>query len=164
MAPSFCGDHPSAIVASSLETSSGTIMQWKEMIQLSRTSCSGIVISLNGHTVALTGKVSIRGEHLFRPELISILVRKNAEYKDDVSRKVSLLVHGDLSSQLVVNEWEQHSQKLEQVKREAARGHHICVVSSRGLTSLVAGDTAKCHLWRYLNRREETDLPTRSRR
>jgi hypothetical protein len=69
---------------------------------------------------------------LLRPELILLLVAARAVYKPDVSRRVSLQVHGDMSSQHVVNEWEQHSQKLELVKSQAGRGNHICVVTSKG--------------------------------
>lgn len=102
-----------------------------------------------GKTVALTGKVLVRGKHLLRPELILLIVAARAVYKPDMSRRVSLLVHGDLSGQHVVNEWEQHSQKLELVKSEARRGNHICVVTSRGLSDLLDGSPADCQLWRY---------------
>lgn len=104
---------------------------------------------MGGQTIALTGKVSVRGKHVLRPQLIELLELAGATYKDDLSRNVSLLVHGDLSSQHVVNEWEQHSQKLEFVKAEARSGHHICVVTARGFSDLLSGTTAECQLWRY---------------
>lgn len=104
---------------------------------------------MGGQTIALTGKVSLRGKHVLRPQLVEMLEHAGATYKDDLSRKVSLLVHGDLSSQHVVNEWEQHSQKLEFVKVEAEGGRHICVVTARGFSDLLSGLTAECQLWRY---------------
>lgn len=114
-----------------------------------KTTCTGTVTSLGGRTIALTGKISVRGKHILRPQLIEMLQRAGAAYKDDLSRKVSLLVHGDLSSQHVVNEWEQHSQKLEFVKAEAKSDRHICVVTSRGLSDLLDGKAAVCQLWKY---------------
>lgn len=116
---------------------------------MNNSACEGTIYSLVGRTVALTGKMSIRGKHLLRPDLIVLLMAAHAVYKPDVSRRVSLLVHGDLSSQHVVNEWEQHSQKLELIKSEAERGNHICVVTSRGLSDLLNGSPAECQLWRY---------------
>lgn len=112
-------------------------------------TCTGAIDSLGGQTIALTGKVSVRGKHVLRPQLIELLELAGATYKDDLSRKVSLLVHGDLSSQHVVNEWEQHSQKLEFVKVESKSGHHICVVTARGFSDLLSGKPAECQLWRY---------------
>ena len=114
-----------------------------------KTICAGTVASLAGRTVALTGKISLHGKHVLRPQLIELIEQKGANYKDDLSRKVSLLVHGDLTSQHVVNEWEQHSQKLEFVKTESKCDRHICVVTSRGLSDLLDGRTAECQLWKY---------------
>lgn len=114
-----------------------------------KTICTGTVTSLGGRTIALTGKISVRGKHVLRPQIIEMLQRAGAAYKDDLSRKVSLLVHGDLSSQHVVNEWEQHSQKLEFVKAEAKGDRHICVVTSLGLSDLLDGKAAECQLWKY---------------
>jgi hypothetical protein len=112
-------------------------------------TCTGAIDSLGGQTIALTGQVSVRGKHVLRPQLIELLELAGATYKDDLSRKVSLLVHGDLSSQHVVNEWEQHSQKLEFVKVESKSGHHICVVTARGFSDSLSGKPAECQLWRY---------------
>lgn len=114
-----------------------------------KTTCTGSIVSLVGRTIALTGKINVRGKHILRPQLIEMLEQAGAAYKEDLSRKVSLLVHGDLSSQHVVNEWEQHSQKLEFVKAEAKSDHHICVVTALGLSELLNGRPAECRLWRY---------------
>lgn len=114
-----------------------------------KTKCTGVICSLNGQTIALTGKISVRGEQVFRPQLAEMIEKAGAVYKDDLSRKVTLLVHGDLSSQHVVNEWEQHSQKLELVKVEARKGHHICVLTARGFSDLLSGKEAECRHWRY---------------
>lgn len=114
-----------------------------------KTTCTGIVASIAGRTVALTGKINVHGRHILRPQLIEMLEQAGATYKDCLSRKVSLLVHGDLTSQHVVNEWEQHSQKLELVKAEAKNGLHICVITSRALSDLLDGRTGECQLWKY---------------
>lgn len=78
--------------------------------------CTGTVSSLVGQTVAFTGKVSIRGQWRKRDELVEVLLSQGASYKSDTSKKVSLLIHGDLTGQHVVNEWLNFSQKLEFVR------------------------------------------------
>lgn len=106
--------------------------------------CSGVVITLRGHTVTMTGKVIVRGEHINRDELAKIAQAQGATFKNDLTGKVSLLVHGDLSSQIVANMDIQFSDKLLDVVNEDRRHHHVCVVNSRGISELLRGDNAKC--------------------
>lgn len=113
--------------------------------------CNGEVQVLRGRTVALTGKVSLGGERTLRPVVVAAIAAAGAQVKPDASGKVDIVVHGDLSSQHVVDDLRQHSQKLEFVAKARARGRHICVISSRGLSELLAGGAAPC-LARYVVR------------
>lgn len=106
--------------------------------------CTGTVASLVGQTVAFTGKVSVRGQWRKRDDLVDVLLSQGASYKSDTSNKVSLLIHGDLSGQHVVNEWLAFSKKLEFVRSGLASGIHICVVTSRGFSDLLDGQSATC--------------------
>lgn len=106
--------------------------------------CSGVVITLHGQTVTMTGKVMVRGEHIKRDDLAKIVKAQGATFKNDLTGKVSLLVHGELSSQIVANMNIQFSDKLLDVVNEDRRHHHVCVVNSTGISELLRGDTAKC--------------------
>jgi hypothetical protein len=106
--------------------------------------CSGVVITLRGQTVTMTGKVIVRGEHIKRDDLAKIVQAQGATFKNDLTGKVSLLVHGDLSSQIVANMNIQFSDKLLDVVNEDRRDHHVCVINSTGISELLRGDTATC--------------------
>lgn len=108
------------------------------------TPCSGVVIDLRGQTVAITGKVYLAGEHVKRSTLERHLQGQGARFKADVSGQMSLLVHGDLSGQSVSDIKLQFSQKLLGVLGQDGIGHHVCVVSSSGLESLLIGQRARC--------------------
>lgn len=106
--------------------------------------CNGLVTTLRGQTVTMTGKVTVRGEHIKRDDLAKIVQAQGATFKNDLTGKTSLLVHGDLSSQIVANMNIQFSDKLLDVVNEDRRHHHVCVVNSTGISELLRGDTAKC--------------------
>lgn len=106
--------------------------------------CHGEVSVLRGQTVAMTGKVLLHGEHVTRPALAGILQSYGVRFKTDVTGQISLLVHGDLSGQAVTDRRLQLSKKLLNVLNENLHGHHVCVVSSSGLSDLMQGGSARC--------------------
>lgn len=106
--------------------------------------CEGEVLILRGQTVALTGKVLLNGEHVTRKNLARILESHGVHFKTDVTGQISLLVHGDLSGQAVTDRRLELSKKLLNVLNESGHGHHICVISSTGLSSLMTGGSARC--------------------
>jgi hypothetical protein len=106
--------------------------------------CHGEVGSLRGQTMAMTGKVLVYGEHITRPALAGILRSHGVRSKTDVTGQISLLVHGDLSGQGVTDKKLELSKKLLNVLNEQVRGHHVCVISSSGLSDLMEGGSARC--------------------
>lgn len=108
--------------------------------------CNGRIESLESHSVALTGKVSIRGRHVYRKEIAKILQDRNIVYKDGANR-ATLLIFGDLDGQHVIDEFRKHSQKIELVSNKRMKGRHICVADSDGFSRLLDGGTATCQAW-----------------
>lgn len=106
--------------------------------------CHGEVSGLRGQTVAMTGKVLVYGEHVTRSALAGILRSYGVRFKTDVTGQISLLVHGDLSGQGVTDKKLELSKKLLNVLNENFRGHHVCVISSSGLSDLMDGGSARC--------------------
>lgn len=106
--------------------------------------CSGFVTTLRGQTVTMTGRVVVRGEHIKRDTLAKIIETKGARFKNDLTGQISLLVHGDLSGQVVADMRIQFSDKLLDVINQDRRKHHVCVVSSAGFSELLNGGTTKC--------------------
>lgn len=106
--------------------------------------CSGLVASLRGQTIALTGKVFVDGEHIKRDELAKRLRIYGAAYRTVLTGQISLVIHGDLSGQIVSNMRSQLSRKLIDIMSQDRRGHHVCVVTSEGFSELLKGRPAKC--------------------
>lgn len=106
--------------------------------------CNGVVTTLRGQTVAMTGKVVVRGEHIKRDNLVKIIQTKGATFKNDLTGQISLLIHGDLTSQIVANMKIQFSTKLLNIINQDHRKHHVCVVSAGGFAELLNLGTAVC--------------------
>lgn len=111
--------------------------------------CTGIITSLDRQTLAITGKVSIHGKRLFRDDIVKLMTEKGIAYKQSASGLVSILVHGDLTGQHVIDEWNKNSRKLEFVHKASERGRHICVVTSRGFSALLDGTPTACQTWQF---------------
>ncbi|WP_307278769.1 hypothetical protein [Arthrobacter sp. W4I7] len=92
----------------------------------------------------MSGKVVVGGVHIKRENLAKIIETKGARLKNDLTGQISLLVHGDLTSQVVTNMKIQFSDKLLEIVTQDRRKHHVCVVSSAGFSELLIGRTAKC--------------------
>lgn len=107
-------------------------------------TCSGYVSTLREQVVIATGKVSIRGEHEHRDTVHILLRRAGARVATKMSGQISLLIHGDLSGQVVTDQAREYSRSILKVLNEESSGHHVCVVSSRGLSELLEGRAAAC--------------------
>jgi hypothetical protein len=105
--------------------------------------CAG-VLSLHGHTVLFTGKTCFSGQWETKKECGRRVVERGAQSVDDESRKVTLLVIGDLSTQVVTDRVLQYSAKIIYVHEQRLRGRHICAVDGPGFTDLVNGREARC--------------------
>lgn len=109
-----------------------------------RSACAGTVTGLRGQKVVATGKIYINEEHVFRDAVHKLLRTRGAGVTTKLSGQVSLLVYGDLSSQTVTDPLNQHSRKIKDAFRENHLRHHVCIVSSRGLSQLLDGEPAMC--------------------
>ncbi|MDD0857026.1 hypothetical protein NHF46_02845 [Arthrobacter alpinus] len=109
-----------------------------------RTACPGHVSTLRGQVAIATGKVSIRGEHEHRDIVHILMEQAGARVTTKMSGQISLLIHGDLSGQVVVDLAREYSQKILDVLDEDKTGHHVCVVSSLGLSELLEGRVTPC--------------------
>jgi hypothetical protein len=100
--------------------------------------CDGWVRSLHGQTLAFTGKVLIDGTWTLREDCAaSAMTRGAVDWKADFSRKVALLVHGDLARQVVTDDARRYSKKLVRAAWERDRGYHVCVVDADGFSGLL---------------------------
>lgn len=107
-------------------------------------NCQGEVVSLAGQVALATGKVSIRGEHTLRPVIHELLQTAGASVATKMSSQITLVVHGDLSGQVVSDPLREYSTTILGVANEDRANHHVCVVSSRGLSDLLDGIPTPC--------------------
>jgi hypothetical protein len=113
--------------------------------------CDGWVPTLQGQTLAFTGKVLVDGEWILREDCAAMArARGSLDWKEDFSRKVTLLVHGDLASQVVTDRARQYSKKLVRAAWERDRNYHVCVVDAEGFSDLLANYPARCRELRPL--------------
>ena len=111
-----------------------------------RPACDGLVPSLQGHLVMLTGKTRIGGEHVERGRLTPRLEARGAEVLQDGTRnrRVTLLVLGDLVPERVTDPINVRSKKVVFVDNERERGNHICMVDDGGISDLLQGQPTVC--------------------
>jgi len=100
---------------------------------MGRQRCDGAIEALRAQHVLFTGKAYVHGEHVFKPELRRMVKNRGATNAPDRSRRVTLLVVGDLDGQVIVDPINQRSQKLVFVDEQRRVGNHICVVDEPGL-------------------------------
>ena len=113
---------------------------------MARPACDGLVASLQGHLVMLTGKTRIGGAHVERWKLTPRPEARGAEVLQDGTRnrRVTLLVMGDLVPERVTDPINVRSKKVVFVDAERERGHHICVVDDGGISDLLKGQPVVC--------------------
>lgn len=108
--------------------------------------CGGVVTSLSGQVVLLTGKTYLDGAPVNRLEVRRRLrpagVKRVLE-DGTRNRQVTLLVQGDHLGR-VVDPINVRSQGAVFVDAQRAVGNHICVVDSAGLTDLLQERSATC--------------------
>lgn len=106
--------------------------------------CDGWVRTLRDQLICYTGKVLIDGAWTTRDKCAERARLRGADWKNDFSQKITLVVHGDLASQAVTDPRRQYSKKLVGAARERDRGYHVCVVDADGFSDLLAGHPARC--------------------
>lgn len=105
--------------------------------------CTGWIRELRGHIVMFTGKTLVDGEWVFRKDCRSRSESLGAICQDSFSRKVTLVVHGELAGN-VKDADHGLSQKLLKVIESRRLGQHIHVVDAAGFSDLLFGAPARC--------------------
>lgn len=107
-------------------------------------ACRGTVHGLKGHTVCFTGRVLVDGVWTVRATCSKRAAQRGAVSKTDFSRKVTLVVYGDLASKAVTDDSRAYSSTLVDAEAERSRGRHVCVVDADGFSELLKGRPAPC--------------------
>jgi len=119
---------------------------------MGRKSCNGTVERLPGHHVLFTGKTFVLGVHVFKSDLREMVTNHGGTNAPDRSRRVTLLVIGDLDGQVIVDPINQRSQKVVFVDEQRRDGNHICVVDDTGFAALLEWNSARCLATRVVDR------------
>ncbi len=116
-------------------------------------TCDGALTRLAGELVLFTGTSTVNGDHMVRDTLWKHTLRLGGQVAKDRSRKVTVLVHGDLWGRKVADAKRGYSQKLVFVEETMRRfGLHIHVIDDMGFENLLHGRPARCF---SLRRRDE---------
>ncbi|MFC5675183.1 hypothetical protein ACFP51_10740 [Streptomyces pratens] len=107
-------------------------------------TCRGTVRSLSGHTICFTGRVLVDGERTVRSRCEELAEEHDADTKTDFSRKITLVVYGDLASKVVTDSRRAYSSKLVDADTSRNEGHHVCVVDADGFSKLLKRRPAPC--------------------
>lgn len=108
-------------------------------------ACSGWVDSLRDQELVFTGRVLVDGEWTHRDQCRAMAKARGARSdKTDFSGKITLVVHGDLASQVVQDEARHYSQTLVLAADRRERGQHVCVVDAAGFSDLLQNCPARC--------------------
>ncbi|MER6270845.1 hypothetical protein [Streptomyces sp900105755] len=99
---------------------------------------------LKGHTVCFTGRVLVDDVWTVRATCAERAGQRGAVPKTDFSRKVTLVVYGDLASKVVTDDRRAYSSTLVDAEAERNRGRHVCVVDADGFSKLLKGRAAPC--------------------
>ncbi|GAB2809079.1 hypothetical protein GCM10027073_47280 [Streptomyces chlorus] len=107
-------------------------------------TCRGTVRNLSGHTVCFTGRVLVDGEWTVRSRCEQLVMDRGADPKTDFSRKITLVVYGDLASKVVTDSRRAYSSKLVGADISRNDGQHVCVVDADGFSKLLKRRPAPC--------------------
>lgn len=113
-------------------------------------SCNGWVDKLEGHEVVFTGRVFVRDDWWLRTRCGRTAKALGAKVSDSFRKTTSVLVWGDLTSQIVKDPRRGLSRKLIAASDAALDGTHVHIISADGFADLIRGDAARC---RRLTRR-----------
>ncbi|WP_244942124.1 hypothetical protein [Streptomyces coelicoflavus] len=111
---------------------------------MSGRTCQGTVRGLGGHTICFTGRVLVDGEWTVRMRCAQLAKNRGAVAKTDFSRKVTLVVYGDLASKVVTDSRREYSSKLVDADASRNGGRHVCVVDADGFSRLLKRRPAPC--------------------
>ncbi len=109
-------------------------------------TCDGWVRTLRGDVLLFTGKAFVHGEHMERVSLRKRTSAMGGANAPDRSRRVTVLVHGDLNGKKVSDPRRGFSQKLTFVyETMRALDSHIHVIDDAGFGELLLDRPAPCY-------------------
>jgi hypothetical protein len=95
-----------------------------------RRQCDGWVTRLRGQIVAYTGRVLIDDDWIPQVRCAEWAARRGADWRDDWTSEVTLLVHGDLAGKRVIDPDRGYSRKLVSAQQSRRQGRP-CPCSGR---------------------------------
>lgn len=107
--------------------------------------CNGEVVSVRGRKVAVTGKIYLNGEQIFRPQILEKLTLLGAMTSNDRSRSVNLLIEGEQNLAHVKDSLGR-SRKSKSAESNDSRGYGTCIVDGRNFRDLVLGIPVACKI------------------
>lgn len=110
---------------------------------MGRKYCGGVVESLHGQYVLLSGKTYVDGKDLTKAQLRPIISQNGGRNAPDRSQAVTLVVWGEFQGS-VVDPVHSQSKKVVYAAQQRSWGNHICVVDSGGISQLLRGTSAPC--------------------
>lgn len=108
-------------------------------------ACSGWIDTFYQQEIVITGKVYVDGVRTHKNECRVMAKARGARVdKTDFSGLITLVVHGDLASQVVQDETRRYSQTLVKASESRDRGEHVCVIDGAGFSDLLQNYPARC--------------------
>jgi hypothetical protein len=106
--------------------------------------CDGWVWSLRDQLVFFTGAVTVDGERLLREDCRSMVLTRGGDWQTDYSRRVTLLIQGDLNPLVIHDPIRMRTKKLRAVADAERKGYHTCIVDQYGFAALLDRYPAPC--------------------
>lgn len=106
--------------------------------------CDGWVWTLSGQLVYFTGTMTIGNERYLREDCQTMIVTRGGDWQTDYSRKVTLLVKGDLDPRRVHDPIRMRLKKLRAAAESELKGYHTCMVDQDGFAALLDRYPASC--------------------
>ncbi|HEX6877238.1 MAG TPA: hypothetical protein VF165_16400 [Nocardioidaceae bacterium] len=105
--------------------------------------CGGVWLTQNS-VVCITGRASAHGERIIKSASRAALKKRNADFTDDWSERVTVLVWGDFSRGQIVNPRRGLTQKLEEAHAARIAGRHVHVIDTDDYGALLEGRRVPC--------------------
>jgi hypothetical protein len=105
--------------------------------------CGGVRLTQTS-VVCITGRASAHGERIFKSASRTALNNRKADFTDEWSDRVTLLVWGDFSVGQIRNPRRGLTQKLEEAHAARVAGRHVHVVETDDYGALLDGRRVPC--------------------
>src|SRR4051794_12972669 len=100
--------------------------------------CGGVRLTQNS-VVCITGRASAHGSRIIKSASRAALKKRNADFTDEWSDRVTVIVWGDFSPGQIVNPQRGLTQKLEAAHAARTAGRHVHVIDTDDYSALLEG-------------------------